>query len=122
MGEATVVNEEFIVRIGSALIALILAGCVNINPETGRPTPRSGQKYEFATVEHQAEQLQDGMARLEVLMLLGSPAEKSADDNIWVYLPERPAWLLPSRSLRLVFKNDLLVEHGYSTVVLGQPL
>jgi outer membrane protein assembly factor BamE (lipoprotein component of BamABCDE complex) len=113
---------ERMMRIGLVLIALMLAGCVNADPDTGKTIPRGGQKYKYATVERRAEQLKDGMTRYDVLMLLGSPAEKSDDGEVWVYLPERAAVLVPSRALRLVFEGEVLVKHGYSTIVLGQPL
>jgi outer membrane protein assembly factor BamE (lipoprotein component of BamABCDE complex) len=104
------------------LAALMLAGCVNVDPQTGKTIPQGGQKYEFSTVERHAEKLQDGMTKLDVQLLLGSPAERSDDGAIWVYLPERPAVLVPSRALRLQFEGNVLVKHGYSTIVLGQPL
>jgi outer membrane protein assembly factor BamE (lipoprotein component of BamABCDE complex) len=112
----TLMNKIFL------LIALMLAGCVNADPQTGKTIPRGNQKYKFATVERRAEELKDGMTRLEVHMLLGTPAEISDDTDVWVYLPERPAVLVPSRALRLVFKGDVLVSHGYSAIVLGKQL
>jgi outer membrane protein assembly factor BamE (lipoprotein component of BamABCDE complex) len=104
------------------LIALVLVGCVNVDPDTGKTIPRGGQKFEFATVERRAEKLQEGMTKLDVLLLLGSPAEKSDDSDIWVYLPERPAVLIPSRALRLEFEKNILVKHGFSAIVLGLQL
>lgn len=106
----------------SVLLALLLAGCVNVDPETGKTIPRGGQKFKFATVERQAEQLQDGMSKLDVIVLLGSPAEASDDGNVWVYLPERPAVLVPSRALKLEFDGDVLASHGFVPIVLGVPL
>lgn len=106
----------------SLLVLLTLSGCVQVDPDTGQTLPRGEQKYEFETVTRRAEQLQSGMSRLNVLLLLGQPAEKSADGNTWIYLPERPAVLIPSRALRLVFENDSLVRHSYRAIVLGQPL
>ena len=104
------------------LIALILSGCVSADPITGKTLPRDGQTYEFATVEKQAEQLKDGMNKYDVLALLGAPAKARENGNVWVYLPERAAVLVPSRSLQLEFKDNILVKHGYSAIVLGQPL
>ena len=101
------------------LLALILAGCVNVDPQTGQTIPRGDQKYRFADVEQQAKQLKDGMTKMQVILLLGSPAEASEGGNVWVYLPERPAVLVPSRALRLEFSNDVLVSHGYRAIVLG---
>ncbi len=104
------------------LLALMLAGCVNADPQTGKTIPRGNQKFKFETVERRAEELKDGMTRLEVHLLLGAPAEVSDDGEVWVYLPERPAVLIPSRALRLVFKGSVLVSHGYSAIVLGKQL
>ena len=105
-----------------ALLVLMLAGCVSVDPDTGETIPRGGQKYKFETVERRAKQLQDGMAKFDALVLLGSPAEKSKDDNVWIYLPERPAVLMPSRALQLEFKDGVLVKHGFNAIVLGQKL
>ena len=60
------------------------------------------------------------MTKYQVLMLLGSPAEKSERGNVWVYLPERPAVLLPGQALRIEFKSGQLVEHGYHPIILGK--
>jgi outer membrane protein assembly factor BamE (lipoprotein component of BamABCDE complex) len=105
-----------------ALIALTLAGCVNVDPDTGKTIPRGGQKFEYDVVKQRAEQLQVGMSKLQVIILLGSPAETSASGDIWAYLPERPAVLLPASGLRLVFQNNLLQSHEFTTIVFGQPL
>jgi outer membrane protein assembly factor BamE (lipoprotein component of BamABCDE complex) len=104
------------------LIALILSGCVNADPITGKTLPRGGQKFEFATVEQQAEKLKDGMTKITVVMLLGAPAKVSDDGNIWQYLPERAAVLVPARALQLVFKNDVLEKHGYTAIILGETI
>jgi outer membrane protein assembly factor BamE (lipoprotein component of BamABCDE complex) len=104
------------------LAALMLAGCVSVDPKTGKTLPRGDQKYSFDTVERRSEQLRKGMTKLDVMMLLGSPAERSDDGDVWVYLPERPAVLVPSRALRLVFENNVLAKHSYSAIVLGQQL
>jgi outer membrane protein assembly factor BamE (lipoprotein component of BamABCDE complex) len=109
-----------LIKISVALIALILAGCVNVDPESGKTIPRGNQKFKFATVERRAEQLRDGMTKLDVVMLLGSPAETGDGGEVWMYLPERPAVLVPTRALRLVFKGNILESHGYTTIVLGQ--
>jgi len=99
--------------------ALLSASCVNVDPETNEVLPRGDQRYKFDEVQRNAKKLKDGMTKIQVLMLLGSPAEKSERGNIWVYLPERAAVILPGRSLRLVFKSGQLDEHGYHAIVLG---
>jgi len=103
-------------------IALIISGCVRVDPDSGRTLPRGNQKYLFEKVESNAENLQPGMSKLDVLILLGSPAEMSSNGNVWDYLPERPAVLIPSRGLRVEFKNDVLESHGYRPIIAGQSL
>ncbi|HEX5051971.1 MAG TPA: outer membrane protein assembly factor BamE [Planctomycetota bacterium] len=103
-------------------LAATLAGCVNVDPDTGETIPRGNQRYEFSKVTESAERLHPGMNKLEVLFLLGSPAEKDDAGDTWIYLPERPAVLLPARALQLTFKEGVLVEHGYRAIVLGQKL
>ena len=111
------------ISLGFALIAVILVGCVNVDPQTGKTIPRGGQKNTFEQVEQRAEKLRDGvMTKLDVLMLLGSPAETSNGGDIWVYLPERPAVLVPSHAIRLVFQNNILMSHSSPAIVFGQKL
>lgn len=104
------------------LCTVALAGCVNVDPETGKTLPRGGQKNEYAYVKERAGQLREGMSQMEVVILLGSPAEASADGNVWIYVPERPAVLVPAQGLRLVFVGDYLKTHEFTTIVFGQPL
>ena len=97
-------------------------GCVNVDPDTGKTIPRGKQKYAFETVEKRAEKLEIGMTRIEVMALLGSPAKSSQNGDIWTYLPERPAVLVPSRAFQLTFKNGVLAKFGHRTIVLGKDL
>ncbi|MFT7485036.1 MAG: outer membrane protein assembly factor BamE (lipoprotein component of BamABCDE complex) [Candidatus Paceibacteria bacterium] len=98
---------------------LATASCVNVDPDTGETIPRGNQRYEFSEVTRQADKLKVGMSKYEVLMLLGSPAEKSKRTDVWVYLPERAAVIIPGRALRLQFRDGLLESHGYHAIVLG---
>ena len=115
-------SMKSIMKTYSALLALMLVGCVNVDPESGKTIPRGGQRYTFATVERHAEQLKEGMTKLDVMLLLGSPAETSDDGDVWMYVPERAAVLVPTRGLRLVFKNNLLESHEPTAIILGQQL
>jgi outer membrane protein assembly factor BamE (lipoprotein component of BamABCDE complex) len=105
-----------------ALAALSLASCVNVDPETNEVIPRGDQRYEFDKVKENAEELALGMSKFECLLLLGSPAEKSDRGDVWVYLPERPAVIIPGKALRLEFENGKLKEHEYRAIVLGARL
>ncbi|MEM1447992.1 MAG: outer membrane protein assembly factor BamE [Planctomycetota bacterium] len=106
-----------------ALLTLsVPTGCVTVDAKTGEVVPRGDQRYEFERVKKYAENLEIGMTKLQVLATVGSPAEKSQRGDQWVYLPERPAVLVPSRALRLEFENDRLAQFGYHSIVLGQQL
>jgi outer membrane protein assembly factor BamE (lipoprotein component of BamABCDE complex) len=113
---------KFSLPICFVLIVLMLAGCVNADPETGKTIPRGHQKYMYSDVKQRAEQLRDGMSKLDVFTLLGSPAEMSTNGDIWAYLPERPAVLVPASGLRLVFEGDALKSHEFTTIIFGQSL
>lgn len=102
-----------------ATCLLVASSCVNVDPQTNEVIPRGSQRYEFEEVTRNAGDLKEGMSSFEVLMLLGSPAEKSKHGDVWIYLPERPAVIVPGRALRLQFRGGKLVDHGYHAIVLG---
>ncbi len=102
--------------------ACSLTACVTEDTATGQLIPRGNQRYEFSRVEKAADQLRDGMTKMEVLLMLGSPAEMNDAGNTWIYLPERYGIIIPARALRLEFKDDLLSDHGYRPIVLGLEL
>jgi outer membrane protein assembly factor BamE (lipoprotein component of BamABCDE complex) len=104
------------------LLCAATTGCVTVDAETNEVIPRGDQRYKFETVKKYAENLETGMTKLQVLATVGSPAEKSEKGDRWVYLPERPAVLIPSKALRLMFVDNRLTEFGYHAIVLGQQL
>lgn len=104
------------------LLALLLSGCVNVDPVTGQTVPRGGQRYLFETVQRRVDRLYPGMPRGEVLVQLGSPAQRSEDHATWYYLPERAGVLLPARALWLQFDGEVLAKYGYRPIVFGQTL
>lgn len=105
--------------LATLLLALAAASCVTKNLTTGEVVPRGDQRYPFEKVVKEVERLEDGMSKYQVRMLLGSPAEIDKADDVWVYLPERYAVLVPARALRLQFKDGKIEEHGYRAIVLG---
>ena len=62
------------------------------------------------------------MSKQQVLLLMGSPAEIDAEDNHWIYLPERYGILIPAQALRLEYKEQVLIDFGYRAIVLGAQL
>jgi len=110
-------------HLAPALLAVLsLAGCVQMDPKTGETIPRGEQRFKYDEVKKRAKGLEEGMTRLQVLLALGSPAEKSEDGAVWIYLPERPGILIPADALRLEFQGDYLKSHGYRPILLGQEL
>jgi len=108
-----------------AIIAALLcltpvAACTPREPVTGDVATPRGQRYTFDYVEQHADQLRAGMSQLDVLLLLGSPAERQGED--WVYLPSREGIVLPAQALRVEFDDGRYVKHRYEPVVLGERL
>ncbi|MHC5065615.1 MAG: outer membrane protein assembly factor BamE domain-containing protein [Planctomycetota bacterium] len=102
------------------ILALFAGACVNVDPESGKTIPRGNQRHEYSVVKENAKQLKTGMSKMDVLLLLGSPAEKERFGDVWIYLPERAAVLIPSSALKLEFESNKLVKHDYETIVFGQ--
>jgi len=107
-----------------ALCALLggTSSCVTQNAETGEMVPRGNQRYPWDKVQELAKRLEKGMTKPQVLLLMGSPAEVDAEDNQWIYLPERYGILIPARALRLEYQGQVLVDFGYRAIVLGAQL
>jgi len=107
-----------------ALLALLggTSSCVTQNAETGEMVPRGNQRYPWDKVQELAKRLEKGMTKPQVLLLMGSPAEVDAEDNQWIYLPERYGILIPARALRLEYQGQVLVDFGYRAIVLGAQL
>jgi outer membrane protein assembly factor BamE (lipoprotein component of BamABCDE complex) len=104
------------------LCLLTLAACVKMDPKTGEALPRGEQRFKFEHVMERSEDLEEGMSKVQVLLLLGSPAEMSSHGEVWLYLPERTGFLIPALALRLKFQGDYLSEHGRVPIVLGETL
>jgi outer membrane protein assembly factor BamE (lipoprotein component of BamABCDE complex) len=114
-------------RTAALLLALLALGagtsaCVSENAQTGEAIPRGNQRYPWDKVTELAKQLQNGMSKPQVLLLMGSPAEIDKEDNHWIYLPERYGILIPARALQLEFNDQVLVDFGYRAIVLGAQL
>lgn len=109
-------------RLASLALLFAVASCVTTNLDTGEVVPRGNQRLPYDQVDRLSSKLQLGMTRLDVNMLLGSPAEKDAENNVWVYLPERYAILIPAMALRLEFRDGKLAEFEHRPIVLGARL
>lgn len=110
--------------IGSLTVAgaVITTACVYYDQETGDVIPRGKQKYPFDEVKERAKELQVGMSKFNCLLALGEPAETQKSSDVWIYLPERKAYVVPGKFLKLEFENGVLKAFGYQPIVLGKEL
>jgi hypothetical protein len=100
---------------------LVGGGCsADANPPLSEPTPTAYQKYPLDEVQKRAKELEPGMPRVQVLLLLGSPAEKQPHQ--WIYRDSREGLLLPTSSLVVEFENGKYTRHHTVPVVLGEEL
>ncbi len=101
------------------LMSLAIAGCasdsVQLKSYEGAPP---NQKYEIGEVISRARQLEPGMAKLDVLLRLGSPAERHGDH--WLYLPSDPGVLIPQQALVVKFERGRYLLHKKQLVTLGE--
>jgi len=97
----------------------LAAGCstrpVDMAVYEGAP-PR--QKYTLAEVTERLDNLEKGMAKLQVLLELGSPAKRQ--DEVWVYMPSDPGLIVPSRALAVRFEHDRYVGHSMQPIIVGE--
>ncbi len=100
-------------------LSAVFAGCTTRRDvQTGQVLPANDQRYDFEQVTERAAYLQPGMSKGQVLILLGSPARR--DNDLWVYVPERPALLIPAAAMNVRFQSNRYVEHNFSPIVLGE--
>jgi outer membrane protein assembly factor BamE (lipoprotein component of BamABCDE complex) len=109
--------------------ALVLGTVVAVGPGLGGCKTESmsayayddghpNQKYAFNEVKKRAKGLRPGMSRSEVLITLGSPAETHG--NTWVYLPEKPGYVMPTELLEVRFQSGRYVSREFKAIVFGQ--
>lgn len=97
--------QKLIRTLGSAMLALALAGCGLIYV----PDVQQGNILDRKTVD----QLQPGMTKHQVLVLMGSPSVHSSfDQDRWDYVStqEHRGGPVKIRTFTLTFNNDTLVR------------
>lgn len=92
-------------------------GCVSQDPATGDPAPPEGQRYTLKEIEDRLDRLRPGLSRTEVLLILGSPADRTED--AWVYRPARSGIFVPARALVVRFESRRYVGYDYQPIVFG---
>lgn len=83
--------------------AVAIGGCASQGhtDQSRRELPLE-QRYPLETVQLRAQDLEPGMARADVFLLLGSPAQYR--DNAWIYRGD-------GGTLTVRFRQDRYVEH-----------
>ncbi|MBB3228818.1 outer membrane protein assembly factor BamE [Luteibacter sp. Sphag1AF] len=97
--------QKFIRTLGLAMMAIAIAGCGLVYT----PDVQQGNLLDKKDVD----QLQPGMTKRQVLVLLGSPSVSTPfDQNRWDYVStfSRRGGPLTRRTLTLTFNNDTLVR------------
>ena len=110
----------FICFFSVAIIVVVITGCVETDVETGKMTAVSDQLLEYDQVKERLDKLKQGMVMHEVLFLLGSPAKRSG--NEWIYLPNRPSWVIPGEAIHIKFHRNVYVSHKFVPIVLGEEI
>ena len=106
--------------LGCAVLA-VLPGCRQEKDDGLYEVDQTAfQKYDYQTVRERAKQLRPGMSKLEVVLLLGSPAQK--EPTVWRYMQKRDGLLLPSEALHVHFQGNAVVDHKYVPIILGERL
>jgi len=103
-----------------ALLLIGPSGCrtegVEIHSYEGKPRE---QKYELDEIKDRAKDLRPGMAKLDVLLRLGSPAIR--DNERWVYLPSRTATFIPGEALEVRFdERGRYIKTQWQPVIGGE--
>ncbi len=76
------------------------------------------QKYEYKEVRRLVKKLARGTPRHQVMIRLGSPAEMRG--NTWIYLPEKPGFLVPRELLEVRFERGVFVSYDFKPIVFGR--
>ena len=85
--------------------------------DSGKLATVRNQYNSYSVVKERSEELRTGMNKYEVLALLGSPAEQK--QNVWIYLPDRVAVIVPAESMHVNFERGLYIEHKFNLIVFG---
>lgn len=103
----------------AVLVSLAAVGCAADEALTAdQAQATASQKYDFEYVKRQSSQLEPGMSKAEVLILLGSPAQREAAK--WVYLPTRSGLLVPAEAMVVRFIEGRYDSHRFEPIVLGE--
>jgi outer membrane protein assembly factor BamE (lipoprotein component of BamABCDE complex) len=104
---------------GCVVLLSTMAGCQTQGVETqtyaGKP---ANQRYDLTEVEKRLDQLQPGMGKIDVLLLLGSPAIEEPDR--WIYLPSRTGTIIPAEAVRVDFQGPRYTGWKKQPIILGE--
>jgi hypothetical protein len=101
------------------LALAIAGGCQTLKMDSKTyKSAVANQKYDYGEVKRRLKELEPGTTQVEVLIKLGSPAERQRDN--WIYLPSRLGLLLPAESLIVRFESGRYASHVFRPVILGE--
>ena len=114
-------NRAVLVRLLVVGLLWCTAGCTGDQAVTAEQAQATAsQKYDFEYVKRQAKQLEAGLSKAEVLILLGSPAQREAAR--WIYLPSRSGLIVPAEAMVVRFVGGRYDSHSFEPIVLGERL
>jgi len=114
-------HAELVAALILALGMCAVAGCDTTEEVTvEQAQAESAQKYDYKYVKDQAERLEPGMSKAEVLIALGSPAVR--EPARWVYRPKRSGVVVPAEAMVVRFDRGRYVSHTFQPIVLGEQL
>ena len=103
------------------IVVALMSGCtVETDVETGKMVAVRKQYLEYDQVKERLDKLYQGMRVSEVLLLLGSPAQRKGDE--WIYLPNRPSWVIPGEAIHIQFRRNTYVSHRFVPIILGEEI
>ena len=99
---------------------LFTGGCTSHEKSSGKYWDLRNQRYSYDEVKNRLDQLHEGMSKLDVTVTLGSPAK--AYENMWIYLPDRPATYVPGEAIVVEFDGSTYKRYRKTLVILGDPI
>ena len=106
----------------AALCLVLMIGSSACGAGPKRFDPRDAaqsQQYYFEVLRVRTGELQEGMTKVDVLLLLGTPAKYK--DHAWIYLPAHIDAAESAEALTVRFKGDHYVEHHYEPILAAVP-
>jgi outer membrane protein assembly factor BamE (lipoprotein component of BamABCDE complex) len=102
------------------ILFLFVCGCNTYEKNSGKYWDLRNQRYFYEEVKSRLDQLHKGMTKMDVAVTVGSPAKTY--ENMWIYLPDRPAIYVPGEAIVIEFEGNLYIRHRKTLVLLGETI